>query len=47
MNLNLAAEIARATRKSGIFGLSHRDESLRDGSRWALDNDVRHARYRT
>jgi hypothetical protein len=31
MNLNLAAQIARATGKSGICGMSHRDEALRDG----------------
>jgi hypothetical protein len=44
MNLNLAAQIERATRKRAIFRVSHRDEaSLDDDGEGAPGNDAGHA----
>lgn len=43
MNLNLAAQIERATRKRAIFRVSHRDEALLDDGDEAPENDAGHA----
>jgi hypothetical protein len=43
MNLNLAAQIERATRKRAIFRVSHRDEASLDDGEEAPENDAGHA----